>query len=429
MPRTAVSPGDVMDSAGPKRSRSGKIRPIHRIVGTIILVFTLYFAVTGSIIQLVDLHAIASHAAATDPEMLAIRESIYGTGNYAIILATDYTAAALPQNYDFGAALATLLKTARLTVGDQAPLKFVELRVIDGKPVGLVQAADRIARFDPATGALLPNPPAPPPVPPAPSLHDKVKQWHSLRVIGHWMNWLNALIGIGLFVMIIIGLVLYFQLLRTRSRAGLNAAFWFGGGWWRSLHRWVSVTAAVFLIFVSVTGTLLSIDSFSLGIYQLTHKSAGKYSRFPIGTMADFSAPLPDSRLSSMLQTTLSAYRGQASTTPIKVLRLRYFSGYPQGVIVAGSGDDTIQLVFNAETGWRMSMTEPGYPKTAFPFGWEEHELVKQIHRGDAFGVPGRLMDLFAGFSLVFLSVSGLVMYLDLLRKRRRGGRTELFWT
>jgi hypothetical protein len=42
------------------------------IVGTIILAFTLHFGTTGSIIQMIDLRAIASHAAATDPEMLAL---------------------------------------------------------------------------------------------------------------------------------------------------------------------------------------------------------------------------------------------------------------------------------------------------------------------------------------------------------------------
>jgi uncharacterized iron-regulated membrane protein len=404
------------------------MRPIHRIVGTIILAFTLYFGVTGLIIQLIDLRAIASDAAATDPEMLAIRESIYGTSNFAVIEPTDYAAAALPEGYVFSTALSNVLRSARLSVGASTPLKFLELRVIDGKPIGLVQAADRLVRFDPATGALLANPPARPPARPAASLHQRVKDWHRLTVLGHLMSWLNALVGIGLFVMIVTGLVLYFHLLRARKRAGLNAIFWSAGGWWRSLHRWVSITAALFLIFVSVTGTLLSIDSLALGFYQVTHKSAGKYCRFPIGMIGDYSSPLPDSKLPAMLGTTLSAYRAAQGATPIKVLRLRYFSGMPQGVIVTG-GDDTRQLVFNADTGKRASMTEPGYPYTGFPFGWEEHELVKEIHRGDAFGIPGRLMDLFAGFSLVFLSASGVIMYVDLLRRRRRVGRKQMFWT
>lgn len=431
-PAPAAAQRAIIDKPGPQKLSGKGIRPIHRIVGTVILAFTLYFGFTGSIIQIIDLRAIASHAAATDPEMMAIRESIYGTSNFAVIEPADYAATALPEDYDFNTALSNVLRSVRLSVGPDTPLKYLELRLIDGKPVALVQVGDsaggHIVRFDPATGALLPNPPAHAQGRPVPSLHQRVKAWHRLMFLGNAMSWLNALVGIGLFVMIVTGLVLYFQLLRARKRAGFNAIFWSSGGWWRSLHRWVSITAAVFLLFVSVTGTLLSIDSFALGLYQVTHKSAGKYSRFPIGMIGDYSSPLPDSKLSAMLGTTLSAYRASQGATPIKVLRLRYFSGMPQGVIVTG-GDDTRQLVFNADTGKRASMTEPGYPYTGFPFGWEEHELVKQIHRGDAFGVPGRLMDLFAGFSLVFLSASGLIMYVDLLRRRRRGGRPEMFWT
>jgi uncharacterized iron-regulated membrane protein len=416
-----------MNTARSTNSSGKSIRPLHRIIGTVILLFTMYFALTGLTIQTIDLRAIASRAAATDPEMMAIRESIDGSGNYAVIEPTDYAAAALSHGYDFHAALSRVLKSARFSVG-ATPLKFLELRVIDGKAVGLVQSADRLLRFDPETGAALPDSPKNPRTPPAPSLHQQVKQWHRLAALGNAMSWLNGLVGISLFVMIVTGLYLYFQLLRVRRRAGLNAVFWSSGGWWRSLHRWVSVIAALFLMVVSATGTLLSIDSLSLGIYQQTHKSAGKYSRFPIGMIGDYSSPLPDAKLPAMLDTTLSAFHSTQGDAPIKVLRLRYFAGMPQGVIVSG-GNDTRQLVFNAETGKRASMTEPGYPSVAFPFGWEEHELVKQIHRGDAFGLAGRMMDVFAGLALAFLSGSGLTMYLDLLRRRRRGGRKQIFWT
>jgi uncharacterized iron-regulated membrane protein len=163
----------------------------------------------------------------------------------------------------------------------------------------------------------------------------------------------------------------------------------------------------------------------------MTHRNSGQYARFAPGMSADYSSPLPDAKLPVMLRTTISSYQASKGVTPIKVLRLRYFAGMPQGVIVAVGNDatDARQLVFNADTGKRASMTEPGYPDVVFPFGWEEHELMKQIHRGDIFGLPGRLMDVFAGLSLVFLSVSGLVMYVDLLRRRSRSGRKQLFWT
>jgi hypothetical protein len=134
------------------------MRPIHRIVGTIIMAFTLYLGVTGSIVQMIDLRTIASHAAATDPDMMAITESIDGTPNFIVIQPTDYAAAALPEGYDFKTALSKVLKSARLSVGASTPLKFLELRVADGKPVGLVQGGDRTVRFDPATGAPCPVP-------------------------------------------------------------------------------------------------------------------------------------------------------------------------------------------------------------------------------------------------------------------------------
>ena len=54
---------------------------------------------------------------------------------------------------------------------------------------------------------------------------------------------------------------------------------------------------------------------------------------------------------------------------------------------------------------------------------------MKQLHRGDYFGIPGRMPDLFAGLSMIYLSISGLVMYVDLWRRRRNAGRRGMLWT
>lgn len=413
-----------MQSTAPRKAGSRNIRPIHRIIGVIILVFTLYIATTGTVIQLVDLRAILSHAPATDPEMVQVREGLNGPSNYVVIQPSDYAAAPLPKNFDFSSALAGVLHGARAAVGDAVPLRFVELRMIGGKPMGVVRAGDQTLRFDPATGTAVPIPPVRP-APQEKSIHLTFKVLHVLRGVAPLITLLNATVGVSLFAMIVTGLMLYFQLLRARSRAGLKGFFWSSGGWWRSLHRGISIVAAVFLLVVSATGTMLSLDAVGLGVYQLTHKNAGKYTRFPIGAIGDFSSPLVDSKLPAMLRTTLSTDHA----TPVKVIRLRYFNSIPQGVLIAGDGNSTAQLVYNADTGQPMSLTEPGYPKTHYHFGWQEHEIMKKIHRGDAFGVPGRFMDLFAGLSLIYLSISGAVMYVDLWRRRRRGGHTALFWT
>ena len=404
------------------KSGGREIRPLHRALAAILLLFLLYFGITGTIVQLVDLRALATHAPANSPDMMAIRESIDGSSNYAVIAATDYTAPAVDPHFDWQAGLARVTRAAR-AAADGRPLRFVELRQAEGGAIGRVLAGDAVLQFDAVSGTRLADLVADHPKGPQSSNHRSAKNWHRLWALGDWMLWLNALVGLGLLAMVVTGLWLYLQLLRGRARLGRKALFWSAGGWLRTSHRAISLVAAFFLIVVSITGTLLSIDSLALQIYRTTEANG----QFPPGMMADYSSPLADDALPRMLDVTLNAYRQMQGTRPIKAVRLRSFAGYPQGVVIAG-GADTRQIVFNASSGGRMRMTEPGYPYTGFPTGWELHELLKRIHRGDAFGLAGRFVDLFAGLSLVFLSLSGLWMYRDLWRRRRAAGKPALFW-
>jgi uncharacterized iron-regulated membrane protein len=75
-----------------------------------------------------------------------------------------------------------------------------------------------------------------------------------------------------------------------------------------------------------------------------------------------------------------------------------------------------------------MTQTEPGYPEIAFPFGWQGHQWLKKIHRGDMFGMPGRWFALIGGVALVYLSVSGIVMYFQMWTRRKQRGRPAFVW-
>lgn len=136
---------------------------------------------------------------------------------------------------------------------------------------------------------------------------------------------------------------------------------------------------------------------------------------------------MKDAELPGMLKVTLDAERAHAGNVPIKVVRLRYYAGMPQGVLVTG-GDDNKQMVYNAQTGRAVSETEPGYPPVGFPFGWQAHQLAKNVHRGGVIGLPGRFMDLFAGFAMFYLSVSGIWIYIDLWRRRNKAGKPAPIW-
>lgn len=382
-----------------------------------------YLAVTGTTIQSIDLHTLLTHAPASDPNMMAIREGHDGPDDFMLITASDFTAPALPQELDFRAALSTLIASARERLG-AAPFESVEVRMTSTGPVGAVESRRQRLQvyFDTGAAVLAATPAREPSV--IPSIRNTIKGLHRMTSFGNWILWLNPLAGALLGVFVITGLVMYFQLLSARRRLHRGGLFWSAGGWWRSLHRWLSICAAAFILVVALSGTWLAVESLYHAMYMDAHRP--KPGQTALARANPFSA-LADGDLQAMLATTLGAYKRSMAAQPIKALRLRIYAGMAQGVVIGGLGDATGQLVFNATSGQRASETEPGYPESGFPFGWQAHQIAKDIHRGDFIGLPGRWMDLFAGAAIVFLSVSGTAMYLQMWTRRRRIGRTALF--
>lgn len=397
------------------------LRAVHRIITVVVVVFTLYLGASGSLIQLIDLRTLFTHAPATDLNLQSIREGISGAGDFRVISVADYTAAPLSASANPAAMLATVLKAARAHIGS-APLRFIELRMEDGKPVGQIDSDRKIMRFDALTGTFLgpvvimrdsesPD-----------SQRNAIKHAHRMTGLGNWALWINVVVGFGLAGLIVTGVWMYFKIYLPRTRIERKNPFWSSGGAWRSLHRSISIVAALFLTVVMLSGTWLAVESLIFGYYMTTHRPVpGQRSVDPI-------SPLADAAIPGMLQTTMSSYQAAMPGVPARVIRLRFYGGMPQGVVVSG-GEEAQQLVFNAVTGKHASETEPGYPVTGFPFGWQAHQWAKMVHRGDMFGLSGRLMDLIAGLSMVYLSISGIVMYWDMWSKRRKTGRSTLFWT
>jgi uncharacterized iron-regulated membrane protein len=57
------------------------------------------------------------------------------------------------------------------------------------------------------------------------------------------------------------------------------------------------------------------------------------------------------------------------------------------------------------------------------------HNLLKELHSGSIIGLSGRALSLLSGFSLIFLSVTGIIMYFDMKGARSKLGRHDLFWS
>ena len=398
---------------------------VHRLVAAISVILLLYIVVSGAGIELSDMRALVTHAPETDPDMLMMRQHIYGAPNYAVVSAPDYTAPALPESLDY---VSSLQKAAALgrAASPGAPLRLVEVRTAEGKLAGHVQMGDQHLIFDLSSGKPLPKADLPPEQPPRNfnSARSSFKYFHRFNYLGQWALFLNGLAGIAFAILIYTGLSQYLRLNRSRAKLDRKGAFWKAGGWWRDLHRWTAVGAGAVVIWIAATGFILSVDNFGAFVGSLGRSGPPPK---PSGFDGDFSSPIADGELPVMTQGALAAFHHLRPGTGIKVLRLRYFAGYAQGVVIAAD-PDTTQLVFNTKTGAKMSMTEPGYPKMGFLLGWDLHQKMKQLHRGDYFGMPGRWLDTIGALAMVYLTVSGIIMYIQLLLRRRRIGKKELVW-
>jgi uncharacterized iron-regulated membrane protein len=347
------------------------------------------------------------------------------------------------------------------------PMAWAELRMIDGVPIGQVMMGTRLEAFNALTGQ--PVTPVPPVAIPQgrglpPSLRQKLKTlhrfWNRSDTPGVYFEFLAGLI---LLLLLLTGLVMYFRLLGVRARQGRWSLLWLtGGGWWRGLHRVISVLAAAFILCQAFSGTWIGFESSAgplrralmgpaprpaagqqppagqpaVGGQPAAGGQPGQAAGGPGGVGGgrgrrnpiDFIIPLRDAEVQDMTAVTLASMQELHPNELIKAIRLRIYGQVKQGVVISSGGDVTNQYVFNADTGAPDSLTEQGYPESNFPFGVQVHENIKHFHSGAMFGIPTRLMNLFAGFSLTFLSVSGLVMYFDMWRKRRKGGRNSLVW-
>ena len=411
-----------------------KLKAVHRISGITVLIVLLYLAVTGLMIQAIDLRLILTHAPLTDPDMMTMLET--PGGGYQILTVADLTAQALPADVDVNAMLQKVLQSAPLALGD-SPLRYVEFRMSGGKPVGQVQTRQENASFDGATGALIQRAPVPPPAAPGNrSLRYKLKEYHRLTILGNYAPSINVFVGFVLFVMVVTGVPLYFKMLQERKKSGPSGLFWAGTGtkeeWKRSMHRGVGLVAAIFLLVIAFSGVWLAYESAYLGVHMQMainqrKAAAGANPAGANGAAATSPAPnraaaqtLKIEDLPAEMRVTLDAARAELHGAPIKAVRLRIYQNHVQGVVVAGEGNDTSQLVYNAQTGLEPSEAELGISQTSFPFGWDAHQLGKAIHRGSYFGLWARFADFLAGLALIYLCINGIALFIDFWKARRQ---------
>lgn len=151
---------------------------------------------------------------------------------------------------------------------------------------------------------------------------------------------------------------------------------------WRQVHRWLGLVAGTLALVLGITGTLLALDPL-----RNAWQSAPADPDLPVATLVE---------------------RVQASTSGVEEIR-----NLPSGVVVvhAFSGDQPQALRVDPTDGHVLGVYEP----SVMP------RWVKNLHRALLLNDPGRVTAALVAFSMLVLSISGLVLML-----RRMGGWRQL---
>jgi uncharacterized iron-regulated membrane protein len=180
----------------------------------------------------------------------------------------------------------------------------------------------------------------------------------------------------------------------------------------RKLHRWISLLAAVFLIYVAVTGMMLVADQSAVLVSNLVR---------PVMPVT----PLRDEQLAQMLAATYQAAHQRFPGQHLLSVELRMYGPTPEGI--AWTDEPTpYAFVFDTRTG--EELTPDSLKLSKFLLPWHMHQVVKRMHRGDIIGLSGRWMDLLVGLALLILCLTSLQMYWQLFSRRWRSGRRSPFW-
>jgi uncharacterized iron-regulated membrane protein len=418
-----------------------KLLKVHRWISIAIVLFTLYLSVTGALIELVDLKGLLLRSSPYDANLQAMRGDVNGPGEYAMIGPAYYLSPSFAPDTDYPSLFDRTLQAARAAAGS-TPLRYLELRQDHNRVVGIAQLDDRLppasARehdprhttltFDAATGAPLPGAEVPQHnVESQQSLRIVVKSLHRMTTFGNWALWINVVVATGLITLIVTGISIYVKQYRARARLGRKGVFWKTQDWWRTLHRAASVVCGVFLSILVASGLWLAVESLVFGYYMDSQFEQAKATGHPPVLVRDGMGTLPEQQVPQFARTVVAAYRAEHPDAAPRAVRLRVYAGYVQGVVISGESEAR-QLVYNARTGASMLETEPGYPDTGFPFGWQAHQWAKQVHNGSLFHLTGRGINFLAGLAMFYLSLSGIVMYTRLWRRRAGNGNRSLFW-
>jgi uncharacterized iron-regulated membrane protein len=363
------------------------MRKLHRWLMTTFVVFVLYLGITGLLTAIYD-YTDAQQVWAADGGGPGMREAPDIDGQQP-----------LPDTEQLAQVLGTVLPAAQA----RGPFTLVSMRLANGALETEISGADGQRLNYDVNGLALGV--AAPPAADAGGRREQIKGWHRAAFLGSFGRYAGALCAAALCLIVLSGVVLYFQMmdLRTVHRGG-----------WRGAHRMLSIFAAAFVLNTAVTGMLLNCAEL------LRH-----WRGLDDAQLSASSQPLPAGDLRPLLRNGIAAASAIAPLHTLSSVSIGMYGGQPRlqaGFAAPGAG--TISV--NAVTGARL----PGPPApTGRGVPLDDVQFLKRLHRGDFAGdFHGRLLSLFGGICLVFLCLSALFMYFSMLDQRRRRWQYGFYW-
>lgn len=188
----------------------------------------------------------------------------------------------------------------------------------------------------------------------------------------------------------------------------MNVAFW------RKYHRWISLPGTLFLLFASITGVLVATNEF-FGADEAKREALRKVIS-PVTTQA--SSQVWSGPLTKAFATVLA----QAPGAPIDKVEIEFKGDQPTITFFTGkpTGGEDKRYIVQAMTGELLGVES-----------YVDKPFLTRVHSGEAFGDGGLVVAMFWGLTLVWMTVSGFLVYWHMhqrMDRRHTTGWRRYFW-
>jgi uncharacterized iron-regulated membrane protein len=182
----------------------------------------------------------------------------------------------------------------------------------------------------------------------------------------------------------------------------------------RKWHRWISVPAALFLLFAATTGIIVAFTEF-FGEAE-TKREALREVISPVTTASSsqvWSGPLAKA---------FATVQAKAPSAPIDKITVEFKGNQPTVTVYTGkrTGGEDKRYVVQAMTGELLKVD-----------AYVDKPFLTRLHSGEWFGDGGLVMAMFWGLALALMTLSGFLMYWhqhQRMERRHIKGLRRFFW-